>query len=523
MSSIQNQKPKRIAVIGSGISGLGSAWLLSEHSPHDVVLYEQNDYIGGHTHTVDYIVPTTKSSANPKSIPVDTGFIVFNPLTYPNLIKFFKHKNIEFMKSEMSFSFSKNHGEFEWSGKNLFSVFAQPKNLLNIDMWKMLYDILRFNFHATELLNLPDDHPEKQLSLGEYLDLYQYSTSFRNNYLLPMTAAIWSTPPEKCTLNFPVLTLIQFMHNHCLLQVLNRIDWLTVKDGSRKYVESIISNIKDVRLSTQVVSITREPSDSSDPISSPIITIIDNKGRRETFDHVIFATHADQALKILGDQATEEEIRILGNVQFSKNRAVLHSDLSLMPTRRLAFSSWNYLSNSSKDVNEVSLTYSMNILQSIDESSYGPVLVSLNPLWDPDPSKLFDSWIYEHPQYTPTTIASQKALSNIQNLSHLQTSFAGAWTNYGFHEDGFTSGIKVAMEHLGAECPFEIIDATYIRGKQVELTTVEKFQKRLWNGVEWSITYSKPLVIVGFTIASVYLQQAFKLARNVSHDQAKTE
>ncbi|CAG8576761.1 14677_t:CDS:2 [Dentiscutata erythropus] len=491
MSSIQNQKPKRIAIVGSGISGLGSSWLLSEHSPHDVVLYEQNDYIGGHTHTVDYIVPTTKSSANPKSIPVDTGFIVFNHLTYPNLIRFFKHKNVEFMKSEMSFSFSRNHGEFEWSGKNLLSVFAQPKNLLNIDMWKMLYDVLRFNFHATELLNLPDDHPEKQL--------------------------------KKCTLDFPALTLIQFMHNHCLLQVLNRIDWLTVKGGSRKYVESIISNIKDIRLSTQVVSITREPSDSSDPTSSPIITIIDDKGRRETFDHVIFATHADQALKILGDQATEEEIRILGNVHFSKNRAVLHSDLSLMPTRRLAFSAWNYLSNSAKDANEVSLTYSMNILQSIDESSHGPVLVSLNPLWEPDSSKLFDSWTYEHPQYTPTTIASQKALSSIQNLPHLQTSFTGAWTNYGFHEDGFTSGIKVATEHLGAECPFEIIDATYIRGKQFELSAVEKVQKRLWNGFEWSITYSKPLVIVGFTIASVYFQQAFKLAKNFTHDQAKTE
>ncbi|CAG8836982.1 18768_t:CDS:2, partial [Racocetra persica] len=195
----------------------------------------------------------------------------------------------------------------------------------------------------------------------------------------------------------------------------------------------------------------------------------------------------------------------------------------LMPTRRLAFSSWNYLSNSTKDVHEVSLTYSMNILQSIDESSYGPVLVSLNPLWEPDPSKLFDSWIYEHPQYTPLTIASQKVLSSIQNLPHLQTSFAGAWTNYGFHEDGFTSGIKVATEYLGAKCPFEIIDATYIRGKQVELSTIEKVQKRLWNGFEWSITYSKPLVIIGFTVASVYLQQAFKLVKNFTDDQTKTE
>ncbi|CAG8520786.1 7128_t:CDS:2 [Acaulospora morrowiae] len=511
------QKPKRVAIIGSGVSGLGASWLLAEHSPHVVTLYEQNDYIGGHTHTVDYVLPGTKNSANPISVPVDTGFIVYNPHTYPNLIKFFCHKQIESIKTNMSFSLSRNHGEFEWAGKNLFSVFAQPSNLWNIDMWQTLYDIFRFNFHATELLELDNEHPEKKMSLGEYLEIHQYSKAFKDNYLVPMTAAIWSTPPDKCSLDFPVSTLIQFMHNHSMLQIIDQAQWLTVKDGSRKYVESVTPHIKDIRLSTKVVSITRRPSDPDDPNSPPLITITDQKGRRDEFDHVIFATHADQALKILGDEATEEEKLVLGNIKFAKNRAVLHSDTSLMPARRLTHAAWNYITTStgsSQNTNQISLTYSMNILQSIDESIYGPVLVTLNPLWEPDPAKTFDSWIYEHPQYSAATIASQKSLPSIQNLPHLATTFAGAWTKYGFHEDGFTSGLKVATEFLGAECPFEIIDATYIRGRKSELTSVQKLQKMLWSGVEWSVNNSKPLAVIGITIASVYMQHAYKIIQN---------
>src|SRR5688572_22301367 len=177
---MSQQNSKKIAIIGSGSGGMGAAWLLSEHSPHNITLYEQYDYLGGHTHTVDFTVPSNKSFTT----PVDTGFIVFNPVTYPNLIRFFQHKNIEYIPSEMSLSVSRNKGEFEWAGKNLFTVFAQPKNLLNLDMWKTVFDIMRFNFHAVDLLELEDDHPEKEMNLGEYLDVHGYSLAFRNNYLL---------------------------------------------------------------------------------------------------------------------------------------------------------------------------------------------------------------------------------------------------------------------------------------------------------------------------------------------------
>ncbi|CAG8543304.1 16568_t:CDS:2, partial [Acaulospora colombiana] len=289
----------------------------------------------------------------------------------------------------------------------------------------------------------------------------------------------------------------------------------------RKYVESITPFVKDIRLSTQVVSIARRPSDPNDPNSPPLITIIDHKGGQDEYDHVIFATHADQSLKILGDEATEEEKLVLSNVQFVKNRAVLHSDTSLMPIRRITHSAWNYITTStatSRNTDQVSLTYSMNILQSIDETIYGPVLVSLNPLWEPDPAKTFGSWIYEHPQYNAATIVSQKNLSRIQNLPHLGTTFAGAWTKYGFHEDGFASGLKIATEFLDAKCPFEIVDATYIRGQKSELTAVQKLQKRLWSGIEWSVNNSKPLAIIGITVATVYIQHAYKLFQDYGNN-----
>ncbi|KAG9303903.1 hypothetical protein G9A89_005813 [Geosiphon pyriformis] len=511
MATSKEIKSKRVAIIGSGVSGLGAAWLLNEHSPHTVTLYEQNDYLGGHTNTVDYVVPSSKEAGRPLSTPVDTGFIVFNPLNYPNLLRFFKLQKIKYIPSEMSFSVSRNKGEFEWSGRNLLTVFAQPQNLWNFSMWRTLYDIFRFNFHATELLELADDHPEKAMSLGDYLDLHGYSTSFRDNYLFPMTAAIWSTPIDKCALDFPIYTLIQFMHNHRLLQVLDRVQWLTVKDGSRKYVEMIASKINDIRLSTRVISIRREVNS---PNFSPIITLTDDKGEQEQYDHVIFATHSDQALKILGDSATSEEKKILSGIPYSQNRAVLHNDLSLMPQRRLVYSSWNYLTKStgtSLNMNQVSLTYSMNILQSIDESRYGPVLVTLNPIYEPDPAKVFGSWYYEHPTYTATTIASQKALPSIQNLPHLQTTYTGAWTKYGFHEDGFTSGLKVAAEYLGANPPFEIVDATYVRGKKSDLSLIGKTEKLVWLTIEWAVS----LLIYLYTYVIMVLEAATKQVRQL--------
>ncbi|KAK9762652.1 hypothetical protein K7432_011414 [Basidiobolus ranarum] len=234
----------KVAIIGSGVSGLGAAWALSEHSDHNVTLYEKNDYVGGHTHTVDYRVPSCSIATRPTGdkgndkaqdigaeVPVDTGFIVFNNLTYPNLLQFFRHLGVEYIDSDMSFSVSRDKGEFEWAGNNLLTLFAQHENLYSIPMWQTVYDIIKFNFEATEIISLPEGHPDREITVGEFLDRKNYSEAFRRNYLLPMTAAIWSTPPDKCSLEFPAYILIKFMHNHCLLQITNRPQWLTVKNG----------------------------------------------------------------------------------------------------------------------------------------------------------------------------------------------------------------------------------------------------------------------------------------------------
>nr|CAG8586706.1 10680_t:CDS:2 [Entrophospora candida] len=504
---------KKVAIIGSGVSGLGAAWLLTEYSTdYKVTLYEENDYLGGHTHTVDYIVPSTKNSKEPIITPVDTGFIVFNHVTYPNLLKFFELKKVECIDSKMSFAISRNQGEFEWSGRTPISVFCQAKNLLSLEMWQTIYDIVRFNFHSTDLLELPDDHPDKKMSIGEYLDINKYSKAFRDNYLLPMTAAIWSTPPDKCSLDFPALTLIQFMHNHCLLQILHRIKWFTVKNGSHKYVEVIAEKIPDIRLSTKVIQVKR---------SATSIKIIDEKSNCEEYDHVIFATHADQTLKILGDEATDDEVDVLSGVKFNKNKAVLHCDLEFMPKRRLAFSSWNYLTKSTgnSNINEVSLYVKYVNARFIAMKIYGPVLVTLNPLDEIDPSKVHGEWHYEHPQYSPETIKSQQKLYKIQNQPNLHTTFAGAWTNYGFHEDGFTSGLKIAKEHFGVECPFEIIDATYIRGKRAELSFIGKLQKHSWIGFELFISFLCHLINFFCILMVMLIESLEQLYCNISHDK----
>ncbi|ORY07715.1 FAD/NAD(P)-binding domain-containing protein [Basidiobolus meristosporus CBS 931.73] len=457
----------RVAIIGSGISGLGAAWALSEHSNHEVTLYEKDDYVGGHTHTVDYCVPScsiaTRSSGEmgntkPKNvgskIPVDTGFIVFNNLTYPNLLQFFKHLEVEYINSDMSFSVSRDRGKFEWAGNNLLTVFAQHENITSVDMWRTVYDIIKFNFEATDIIALPEGHPDRELTVGEFLDRRNYSEAFRRNYLLPMTAAIWSTPPDKCSLEFPAYTLIKFMHNHCLLQITNRPQWLTVKNGSRNYVKKVVEKLKDVRTSTEVISVTRTADGKS--------IVKDRTGKEDEYDHVVFATHGDQTLRILGSSATDAEKDILSKVLYSKNRALLHCDRALMPIRRKAWTSWNYLATSDSNgssINSVALTYWMNLLQSIDTEKYGDVFVTLNPPYEPQPESIIGEYLYEHPTYNKGLIEAQKELHKIQSTD---TSFCGAWTNYGFHEDGLTSGLKVALK-LGASPPFQVIDATHIR------------------------------------------------------------
>lgn len=382
----------------------------------------------------------------------------------------------------MTFGVSRDQGRFEWAGTSLGAVFAQWKNMFSPRMWRLIFDIIRFNQFALDLLqqedeseNDPTSKGDKQRSrqapesIGDYLDRNNYSQTFRDDYLIPMTAAVWSTSPDKCSLQFPAITLIRFMWNHHLLSTVSkRPDWMTIPGGSQRYIDAVMRDFpKDhVHLSCKVTALTPTKN-------GPIVVSANNE--HKTFDHVILATHGDQALDILRPVATAEEVEILSGFKTSRNVAVLHSDLSLMPRRRIAWSAWNYITESpfpptgSGNVSSVCLTYWMNLLQHIPEKKYGPVLVTLNPLKMPVPKLSQGIWEYSHPLYNSEAIQSQKLLSRIQNSRGI--SYCGAWTKYGFHEDGFSSGIAAATNHLDARLPFEFVDSTFSRGRRPVMGT----------------------------------------------------
>ncbi|KAJ3191476.1 hypothetical protein HK101_007676 [Irineochytrium annulatum] len=474
-------KPRRVAIIGSGISGLAAAWLLARHKDKfDVTLYESADYFGGHTHTVD--VPSLK---DPKAkVGVDTGFIVCNPITYPNFLAFLSHLSVPLARSDMSFSVSRNEGEFEWAGDNLNTVFAQRSNLLPVGhgqngatfgMWGMITEVLRFHKQAAGIAEEADElqfnekgeavkederrmHPMAGMTLGEFFEKFGYSKFFYQNYVLPMTAAIWSTPANMTFDKFPLLTLVRFMRNHIMLQIGGRPKWRTVLNGSRTYVDAVLKtlNRSKTHLSTPITSITRHRS-PTDANHITHITLTTASGATSTFDHLILATHTDVALRLLGDSATAQERQLLSTIPYVPNVAYLHRDASLMPKRRLAWSSWNYLTrlDDENESQSMCLTYWMNRLQPfVDAETYGDVFVTLNPLRKPAEGTVLGKWEYDHPLYSPDTVKAQDELAGIQNK--LNTTFAGAWTNYGFHEDGLTSGLLAALS-LGAECPFPVV------------------------------------------------------------------
>ncbi|GAA99451.1 uncharacterized protein L969DRAFT_47250 [Mixia osmundae IAM 14324] len=448
-----------IAVVGSGVSGLAATWLLNEHSDHEVHLFEKGTYVGGHTHTVPFKQPRNPTAS---PVPVDTGFIVFNEVTYPNFLRFLELKKINITGSDMSFAVSRDAGEYEWAGKTPATLFAQWQTLFSPAQWRLVWDIIRFNAFSTEILEQVKSEAKASSSaagqsIGRYIEKEGYSESFKNNYLLPMTAAIWSTPPDRCALDFPAQTLIRFMHNHHLLQLFDRPRWLTIQNGSISYINAITKSLppKRLHLNTAVTAVTNTGE------GQVMLTLQD--GSKQVYDHVILAVHADEALEMLlngADGATREEAEILGGFQFNKNVAYLHSDPDLMPKRRVAWSAWNYMTKSeekSDAVDTISLTYWMNLLQNIDEKEHGDVLVTLNPLTKPKPALTVGHWNYEHPLYTEQSVASQGNLHRIQ--AKRGVTFAGAWTNYGFHEDGFTSGLRVATTYLGVKPPFEIRSA----------------------------------------------------------------
>lgn len=418
---------QRIAVIGSGIAGLASAWLLSRQAR--VTLFEAGAYFGGHSNTVDVEVDGAKFG-------VDTGFLVFNERTYPNLCALFRALEVPIVSSEMSFGVSLKSPDIEWAGSDLTTVFAQLGNLVRPAMWRMLADILRFNREATALA-LKGADPDA--TLGEYLRKARYSEEFRDWYLLPMAASIWSCPTQSMQ-DYPLKTFVRFCHNHGLLQVFNRPQWLTVNGGSREYVQRMLQSIADARLNQPVERVTRDADG----------VWLYSKGERERFNQVIFACHSDQALSILGGGATQAEREVLGAVRYQHNRAVLHTDINLLPRRRGVWSAWNYLSGEGvHGERPVSVSYLLNLLQPLP--CHSPVVVSLNPFDEPAEANRIASFDYAHPVFDQAAIAAQQALPALQG-NH-RSWYAGAWTGYGFHEDGLKSALQVA-EALGVSAPW---------------------------------------------------------------------
>ncbi len=425
--------PLKVAIVGSGISGLGLAHSLVGHA--DITLFEAGRYFGGHTHTVDITLSTPQG---PLTHGIDTGFLVYNERTYPNLIALFAQLGVQTAKADMSFSVqvpgATAGGTLEWSGNNLSSVFAQRSNLYNPKFLRMLWHMLRFNKLCTAIAQTGDE-PKLAQPLGAFIAEHRFSAEFCNWYLLPMLGCIWSCPTDQM-LQFPVATMIRFCHNHGLMQVTNRPQWYTVAGGARHYVDKIVAGIADKRLNTPVQLIERDAQ------GVRVIT----QDRAERFDKVVIATHAPQALAMLRDASTAEH-GILGAMRTQANRAVLHTDASVLPKNRSTWAAWNYVrADDVQEQGKVCLHYLINKLQPIPFEQ--PVLVSLNPSRPIARKHIMGEFDYAHPVFDAAALAAQQRLAQIQGVNH--TYFCGAWTGYGFHEDGLKSGLAVARELLRA-------------------------------------------------------------------------
>ncbi|HTJ96056.1 MAG TPA: FAD-dependent oxidoreductase [Rhodocyclaceae bacterium] len=417
---------KKVAVIGSGIAGLATAWLLRD--THEVTLYEADSRLGGHTHTVDVEVDGAH-------FPVDTGFLVFNRRTYPNLCALFEQLGIESVASDMSFSARIEALDLEWAGSDLNTVFGQRRNLLRPSFLGMVRDILRFNRETCAL----QKHSGSNETLGEFLERRKFGSPFRDWYLLPMAAAIWSCPTATM-LAYPLATFVRFCHNHGLLQILDRPHWLSVKGGGREYVRRLAAELPDVRLATPVLAVQRD--------ANGVTVHTGHEGK--CFDEVVFACHSDQTLAILGHSVSPAERAILSAIKYQPNRAVLHTDVALLPQRRRLWSAWNYAAGPHSAGNAaVDVTYLLNMLQSLPVTT--PVMVSLNPYREPAADKVIAEFDYAHPVFDQAAITAQSMLPSIQGRDHFW--FCGAWTQYGFHEDGLRSALAVA-EGMGVSVPW---------------------------------------------------------------------
>lgn len=430
----------RVAIVGSGISGLAAAHRLTHHA--DITLFEAGPYFGGHTNTVDVTLPG--ADGRPVTHGVDTGFLVFNERTYPGLIALFAELGVTTAKSDMSFSVQAKGvlgaQALEWSGSNLDTVFAQRRNLVRPRFWRMLADLLRFNRRATALARSGADAALAQ-PLGDWLETEGFGAEFREGYLLPMLGCIWSCPTAQM-LRFPVATMIRFCHNHGLLQITQRPQWWTVAGGARHYVQAIVRGLRDARLATPVLRIERHPAQPRGGVR------IHTASGSEVFDRLVLATHSDQALALLAEPSADERA-LLGAIGYQRNEAVLHTDTSVLPQRRRAWAAWNYerAADDGTERGRVCLHYLLNRLQPLPFAQ--PVIVSLNPVRPIDPSRVLRRMDYAHPVFDLAAIAAQRRLQTLQGHNH--TWFAGAWMGYGFHEDGLQSGLAAARSLLATE------------------------------------------------------------------------
>lgn len=418
-----NSTKQRIAIIGTGISGMSAASILNPQ--HEITVYEKNDSIGGHSRTVNV---TTSDGV----VPVDTGFIVFNKRNYPLLTKLFLHYNVPIAKSDMSFGASIEGGWLEYGTQNLRNVLAQKRNLIKPQFWGMIRDILRFNKQAKGYLE-----KDPSISLADCLDALEMGDWYRKYFLLPMGACIWSTPLAQM-LDFPASSFLRFFENHGLLSVNDRPQWYTVQGGSKEYVARLTAPFQErIKLNCGITKVERVAAG---------VMVCDTQGGSVLFDQVVFACHADQALSML-QNPTGDESRILSKFSYQTNRMVLHSDVSFMPKNKGAWSSWVYLSDAKTDDKpNVSLSYWMNNLQPL--STRIPMIVTLNPSREPVKELVHDETNFEHPLFDEAAIRAQAEIPTIQGINRLW--FCGAYQRYGFHEDGLGSAVAMAKQ-MGVE------------------------------------------------------------------------
>jgi predicted NAD/FAD-binding protein len=441
---------KKVAIIGAGISGLGCAYALRQHPDLDITIFEGGNHIGGHSNTVDLSLETPQGKI---THGVDTGFLVFNRKTYPRLVRLFEEIQVPIAPSEMSFSVSIDTSEktgrskkIEWAGNDLNSFFGQRSNLLSLSFWTMAYDILRFNRLATQLaedqITAKLEYSEPDERIKDFLERNRFSNSFKENYFLPMIGAIWSCSVEQM-LEFPIQTMVRFCHNHGLLQIQNRPQWLTVKGGSREYVKLLVAALEKNHVKVLRESVIRVNASQTKQALAEVITASGS----HWFDEVVMACHSDQALGLVHG-ITQDARNILASIPYQQNRAILHTDTDFLPANERCWAAWNYTAKSGATPTaqqHVSVNYLINRLQPLPkELQQTQIIVSLNPLTNPKPQLVHEEIHYAHPVFDMRAVQAQKELPLIQGNSAIW--YCGAWTGFGFHEDGLRSGELVAKD-----------------------------------------------------------------------------